>query len=273
MSLRFSILTVFVTSSFGVFVLPQIGQGQDKPTEFGIFASQREYFDFMGSFKSIAAENPELQPMIPLVNDIVLQRPIGWSQQKYGGVASRMGLLADKQIRQELELVDEQYERLQTANRQVESRMAQRLQKLDFKNMDPQAIRDAIEKVQVTANSELDQVLLPHQLKRLRQLLLQRQLQFRRLVELLINAPLKEQLQIDDRQSEDLLEADREIQQELEKKIAELRREAHDKLIRKLKPDQQKKFRDLMGELLEITKPGNTSKKPRAGRNKSKAKD
>ena len=251
-----------------VLVLPQFGLTQDKQNEFGIFATRQDYYDFMGEFKSAAGGDPEMELMIPLVNDIVLQRPVGWSQEKYGGAASQMGLLSDMSIRKELELVDEQYERLKSANEQVQQAMSEKLRSIDFSKLDPSAIRDEIRKIQAASVSELNGFLLPHQLKRLRQLSIQRQLRVRRLVDLLTNNPLKDELEIDPRQSEDLLKMDRKIQKELEQQIAKLRREAQEKLLRQLKPQQQKKFRSIVGELKELAFPNQANKKSQKSRAK-----
>ena len=78
----------------------------------GIFDSGRDYDEFMRAVKTSAAQNPEMRPLIAMLNDIALGKPVGSTSKQYGIESSVMGLLADPSIRQELEMVDSQYEEL-----------------------------------------------------------------------------------------------------------------------------------------------------------------
>ena len=95
---------------------PVLTIGQEKKEDdgpVGIFDSRDEYSQFMGSAKRTAwgeGGSPELQAMIPLLNDIALNRPVGSTSQQFSGGASLMGLIGNPRVREDLEIVDEQYE-------------------------------------------------------------------------------------------------------------------------------------------------------------------
>lgn len=227
-------------------------KGGDGPV--GIFESRNEYHEFMGSFKSAARGNPEMQSMIPLINDIVLDQPIGWTGAKYGGATSGLGLLSNEGVRESVEMVDDQYEELQKLNSQIQKRMAEQIRDFDFTGKSKEEIGEQLKKMQAEANEELESLLLPHQTERLRQISLQTQLRRRTLGQLLTSDPVKSDLEITDPQAEKLLDDEKEIEEELEKQIAKLQAEAREKLISKLNPEQKEKAKDLIGELFDFSK-------------------
>lgn len=218
--------------------------------EYGIFQTQEEYHRFMGSVKRSAAGNPQMEGMVELINDVVLGRPIGSTNKKFGGNGSTLGLLSDPKVRAELEMVDGQYEELQKLNAEIQRRAAEQLRGIDFENS--KNLMQQIQRIREQADNELSSVLLPHQTKRLRQIQSQSQLRRRSLAELLTSPPLRFELQISDRQKEELLQAEQELEAELAAKIAELRSEARDKLIQRLNRTQQRQVDEIFGEAFEF---------------------
>lgn len=228
----------------------------------GIFSSKSEYLEFIGSAKKVAYGpngTPELQAMIPLLNDIALNKPIGFTADKYDSQASTVGLLANKTIRSEIEMVDHQYEELKKVNARIQARVSREIRGLDFSKTE--TITTRIKSIRDRAQKELDAVLLPHQVKRLRQIHLQSQLRRRSLVDVITTDPLKVELKISDSQSEMLKKEEAKIQSELEEKIAELQAEARTKLLSKLKPDQKKQVDELVGDSFEFALSDKRSKK------------
>ena len=77
----------------------------------------------MGGLKSM--RDPEINSMLPALNDMMLGRPIGKTAQQYDlGGSPVMTLLADKRIRKELEVVDDQVDEIKHLNRQLQERLS-----------------------------------------------------------------------------------------------------------------------------------------------------
>lgn len=231
---------------------------QDEQT-YGIFATQDQYYQFMGDIKREGADNPELMAMVPMINDIVLGQPIGSTGQKYNATNSTLGLLSNANVRKELEMVDDQYEDLKRANEEIQQRAAEQLRELDLSDIKSAtaqilAIRDQSE-------NDLQATLLPQQMKRLRQLVAQNQLRRLSLVEILTREPMKSNFAITDRQGDDLKEQEIQIEAELEKQIAELRENARKKLLNVLNSRQQKEVEEWIGESFEFQNESNKSQR------------
>ena len=232
---------------------PALGQKEaedDGPV--GIFGSGAEYDQFMSNAKQAAygpGGNPELQAMIPMLNDIALAKPFGWTNQQYGGQGSTLDLLSDEKVRAELEMMDEQYEDMQRMNEEVQQRVAEQIRNLDFS--DRENLASKIREIRDQATEDLNSVLLPHQMDRLTQMQARSQLRYRSLAEVLTSNPLKSQLEITDEQAEELREAEEEIEQELAEEIANLRARARERLIGRLKRDQQEQIEEIFGDLTE----------------------
>lgn len=232
----------------------------------GIFQSGAEYDQFMGRAKQTAYGpngSAELKAMIPMLNDIALNRPIGWSNKKYGGQGSSLGLLSNSRVREELEMMDDQYKDLQKMNEEVQRRAGEQLRSLDFKDRDN--LVSQIRKIREQAENDLKSVLLPHQMERLGQIRAQSRLRNRSFVEVITSEPLKSDLEISDEQSTDLRETEREIEEELEQEIAELREKARKRLLSKLKRSQKEKVEEIFGDAFDFGR-GEKEKTPRKAR-------
>lgn len=219
----------------------------------GIFENRSEYDSFMTGVKQAAygeGGNPELQAMVPMLNDIALNRPIGWTANEFGikgGVEdSNLGLLADADVRDALDMMDDQYEQLQQLNADVQKRASERILSLDFS--DRENLLDKIRAIREQAARDLGGVLLPHQIERLNQIRMQSELQRRSLVDVLTSNPVKQQLEITDAQSLELKRSEKEIKEELEREIEKLRTKARQKLISKLNPTQKEAIEKMLGD-------------------------
>ena len=231
--------------------LGQKGGSDDGPV--GIFSTGQEYDQFMGSAKELAYGpdgSPELRAMIPMLNDIALNRPIGWTNQKYGGPGGTLDLLSDQKVRQELEMMDDQYEELQRMNEEVQKRAGEQLRGLDFNDRD--SLVRQIRKIREQAEKDLNSVLLPHQLDRLKQLRAQSRLRNRSFIDVITSEPLKSELEISDEQSGELKQAEQEIEEELAREIAELREKARTRLLSKLKKSQREEVEEIFGDMFDF---------------------
>ena len=237
---------------------------EESEGSYGIFANQDEYYQFMASVKREGANNPELMAMVPMLNDIVLGQPIGSTGKRYDVADGTLGLLSDESVRKELEMVDEQFADLQKANEEIQKRVAQQLRELDLTDMKTAA--QQILAIRDQSENDLQSTLLPHQMKRLRQIVAQNQLRRRSLIELLISEPWKTQLEISDDQAVKLRKTEKEIQEELEREIAELREKAQKRLLRVLKNKQQQQVEELIGDVFEFQKPNFEKGRGKRGR-------
>ncbi len=119
---------------------------------------------------------------------------------------------------------------------------------------------EQVRRIRDQSREDLQNVLLPHQLTRLRQLNAQSQLKWRSLTDVLISEPLKSQLEITDRQADELKAAEQAIEEDLAREIAKLRAKARERLISKLKRAQRKQVDEIFGDEFEFSDPS-TSKK------------
>ena len=234
--------------AFLSFLAPGYVFGQDEKSaeSYGIFENRDQYYQFMRGIKVEGANNPELMSLVPMINDVVLGKPIGSTGRQYDSLNSTIGLLSDKAVREELEMVDEQYQELVAANQEIQKQAAEQLREIDLSDMKLAtqqilAIRDQSEK-------NLQATLLPHQMQLLRAINARRQLRYRSLAEILTSEPMKSELQVSDKQSEKLLTAEQKIEKELEQQIADLRRKARDKLLGHLKSDQKARVQEIFGD-------------------------
>lgn len=218
---------------------------QDKTESYGIFETQQEYFEFMGSVKQAGATNPELMSMVSMINDVVLLQPFGSTSKAYGSANGTLGLLADESVRKELEMLDSQFDEIKVANDEIQRQFAQRLRELDLSDMD--AAAKQILALRSEAENELQATLLPHQMKRLRQLAARNQLQRQSLVDIITSDPMKTQLSISAAQAKELKAQEKKLQEDLQRQIAELRAKAHKQLLSTLKSDQRKQVEEIFG--------------------------
>lgn len=233
---------VLVSLSFAQKVEPR------EDGSYGIFNSVQEYSSFMGSAKEVAygpEGTAEMRAIIPMLNDIALDRPVGWTANNYNLQASDVGMLSDKAIRNELEMADYQYNQLQKLSAQAQKDAAAQIRDLDFGDNN---WLDQLRQIRAQAKSQLDSVLLTHQKERLRQIRMQSQIRRLTLVEILTNDPVKTKLEITDNQTTELRKTEKEIEKELEEEIAKLREKAREKLLSKLTSEQQKQVEQMLGQ-------------------------
>lgn len=235
-------------------------KGGDGPV--GIFSNAGEYDQFMRTAKGLAyGENgtPEMKAMIPMLNDMVLNRPVGWTANKYGGQSSSLGMLSNSKVRQELEIVDDQYKELQELNAEIQRKAAERIKEIDLS--DSGNMFSQLQKIRGEAIAEMEDLLLPHQKERLKQLRMQSQLRRKTLVEILTSDPVKTDLEITDEQSDELRDEEKKIQEDLEKEIAKLREKAKNRLLSKLKKKQREEVESMLGETFDFGKEDPKSKR------------
>ncbi len=232
---------------------------------YGIFQTQQEYHQFMGGLKRI--DDPQIRAMIPAINDAVLGRPIGWTNERYGLKSGNnmMDMLSNPKIRAELDMVDDQYQKMQNKYSDLRKQMAKQIRDIDFSNS--KNALESLRKITGDAQREVHGVLLPHQKKRLAQLRVQHLLNRKSLAAILTTDPVASKLEVTEDQKAELLKSEQEIEKELEREIAELRKKAREKLLRKLRSSQRKQFEEMVGDQFDFGEP---KKKTRQDKTKRK---
>jgi hypothetical protein len=188
-----------------------------------------------------------------------------------GGGIPGMGtveLLRQDAVRKELELLDDQVANLEKLGEEIREMMRDAISRFREGRESDQAggppdMRQLIQSVQTRSQARLGEILLPHQMKRLQQLAMQARLRGGGFA--MLSPEVGEQLGINEQQREQLREKAQGIEADLRKKIAELRRQAQDELIALLTPEQQAKYRELLGEPFEFPAPQRPQRRPQEG--------
>jgi hypothetical protein len=112
-------------------------------------------------------------------------------------------------------------------------------------------IRERLQTIQQDSEKRLSDVLMPHQIERLKQIELQSRLQ-RQGASALTSDELAQQLGLSAGQQEQLQARAEEVEQEMEQKIVQLRLEARQKLLEVLTAEQRQKLEAMMGSTIEL---------------------
>jgi Spy/CpxP family protein refolding chaperone len=174
----------------------------------------------------------------------------------FGGGGGVLGLLYRDDVRQDLQLVDEQQEKVDALADEIRTELQEEMRDM-FRGMQDlsdeerqqqfEKIRERMEDVNADAEKRLKKVLLPHQFDRLKQIDVQMRVR-QQGAEALTSGALAETLDLTDSQRERLEERAAEVEQELQEKIGQLRIEARNKLLDVLTAEQRAKLESLMGD-------------------------
>jgi len=158
-------------------------------------------------------------------------------------------LLRRSDVRKELELSDRQIEELEGLNGGRGEQMRELFSGLRGLSREGQAekLRDAVAKAGEETQKRINDILLPHQSKRLNQLAVQYRLRGGT-SRTLSNDTIADELGITDKQKEKIQEKSNELQSELNEKIAELRKEMQEELLRELTPKQRQAWKKMIGD-------------------------
>lgn len=169
-----------------------------------------------------------------------------------GGAFGAMGLLDNEEVRKELEIVDEQVEKLQALRDKLREEMREQFSGLrelsdDERRARFEGMREKMETRMKEVQKEVDDVLLPQQRERLQQINLQQRLQRSGTVEGLTSGELAETLGITPEQKADMEERAKAAEKELQEKIAKAREEAREKVLAGLTAEQKEKIKKMIG--------------------------
>lgn len=181
----------------------------------------------------------------------------GFGGRGGGGIT---GLLQSEDVRAEVEVTDDQMADLQAMGEDLRDEMRSMFQ--DMRDLSPeerqerfQSMREEMEDIRAEAEDRMSDILLPHQMARLKEIELQQQVQ-RGGLQGALRGPLAEELGITDEQREELMAKAQELQQEMQEKIAQLRKDAEEELMQVLTPEQQSKLKSMMGTEFQMEQRG-----------------
>jgi type VI protein secretion system component VasK len=111
-------------------------------------------------------------------------------------------------------------------------------------------MRELSQKAQQDLEAEIGKILLPHQMKRAKQLAVQ--LRLRGGVRSMLGDQVAQDLSLTEDQKEKLRAKSEQLEEQLRKKLAELRSQAQNELLQELTPAQRAKWKEMVGEPFEF---------------------
>lgn len=163
-------------------------------------------------------------------------------------------LLNQKKTRDALEIVDFQIEKLALLQKERRPWWDEEMAKLQKKHGSTPTIQEAQEMdrqseaiIRQRVRKRVEEILLPHQIKRLDELSAQEVKKRNGTRGLLSTDWLKSKLEISDEQSKRIAERVKKEQENFTKQIAELKKRAEDNVLQELTAKQQRMYRELVG--------------------------
>jgi Spy/CpxP family protein refolding chaperone len=184
--------------------------------------------------------------------------------QPWGGntLAQAIYWLSYDQMVQELDILPDQKEQLDKLRLGAQTRMSEAYKSIDFKDVPPERrsakYNEVIQRVNEETAKEVEKILLPHQIRRLKQIMTQTrlaQLGYGGGAAALGGDELAAELGLTDEQLAELKKKEEEVRQDLQKKTQEfykkLQEESREKMFSVLTAAQRKKLDELIGEKFE----------------------
>ena len=192
----------------------------------------------------------------PMALSPALGQNMAFSLSRPGGAgawANSINWLNDQNLLDELEIIDEQREQLQSFRDEITTKRSDYFK--SFRSVEQskrgEFMREFGELLSADIDKRVGEILMPHQKKRLEQVQLQTRMRSMGISALSRGTLIKE-LGITDDQLEELRKKQQEVQEELRKKIEELQKNAQKEVISVLTDSQQKKIHEMIGEEYEF---------------------
>lgn len=169
-----------------------------------------------------------------------------------GGGGDLFGLLNNESVQKELEIVPSQLEDIRELGQEMRDSMRDIFQGMRNASEDErQEMFDKLRTAREDVEKDLEKVLMPAQLERLKQIQVQQQSRGRGGMSF-SNPRIVEALGLSEAQLADMREKAEELQTEMRAKLEELRKQADDELLQMLTPEQQKKWKEMVGDPFEM---------------------
>ena len=212
--------------------------------------------------------NVSLFACLLLSSLFVLHADTTWAQGPGGGGFIGRGgggfgfnggadLLRNDQVRKELELVDDQVQKLEKLGEEFRNQMREMFSGL--RDLDESERRAKFEEIRGKMQTEgeamqakIDEILLPHQRDRLNQIRLQMQLRRSGTSGALSSDRVADALGLSDDQKTRLREVQEKVDRELREKVEQLREEGRNEILEVLTAEQRSKWQELVGDQFEL---------------------
>lgn len=169
-----------------------------------------------------------------------------------GGGTDLFGLLNNESVQKEIEIVPSQMDDIRELNQEMRSSMGDMFRGMrDASEEERQEMFDKLRSAREDMEKDLSKILMPAQMQRLKQIQVQQQASGRGGLSI-TNGRIAEELGLSEDQIADLRDKAEELQTEMREKLAQLRKDADDELLKLLTPEQQKKWKEMVGEPFEL---------------------
>ncbi len=183
------------------------------------------------------------------------------AQRDFGSVGNKMRFLGNPEVQSELELLDEQktdIESIQSEARNLYrnafSGMREKMEGLDASEREAlmNEIRGNIETEMEGISKKVEDVLVPHQVERLEQIVLQSQIRRGGTSSLMDNEAFRKKVGLTEDEAKKLKEKEEQVRKDIEEKIKKIREDAQDEILSVLPAAKKEKIKELIGETFEM---------------------
>lgn len=167
-------------------------------------------------------------------------------------------MLTSPEIQTELDVVGDQREQIMKLQQDYSARIREQIEAMRKNNFAPEKagnIQQTIADLQAQQRRDIEELLHPRQRERLNQLAMQAKMKSMGAVSTLADKKVLEDLGITEEQIAKMREKAKELNKELEEKIAKLREETQQALLGELTKEQRTKLESMIGDKFEFPKP------------------
>jgi len=173
------------------------------------------------------------------------------------GAPDVFSLAQNGDVQKEIELVDDQLEQLKKINSDFSKRIQEKMAEMkdDKGNFDiakARSLSAMMKELNEEKQAKMQDVFLPHQFERLRQISLQTQMRRSGETNMLANKEVVEALGLSDEQLKKLKEKAKELKAEMDEEIKQLKEKARKSLFKELTSDQRDKLKSMLGNDFEL---------------------
>lgn len=195
----------------------------------------------------------------------------GWGR---GGGGNKMEYLANEEIQKELDLLDDQVKDLGDIRDEARNMFRDQFSGMreKFANTSPEEreemmreMRSKMEEKMKGITQKMEDILVPHQLERLDQIVMQQTMRRGGTTAMVDNDTFRDKVGLTDAEAAKLKEKEAEVQKELEEQIKKLREEARDKVLSVLPAAKQAKVKEILGASFEMTQQARGGRGGRGG--------
>lgn len=168
------------------------------------------------------------------------------------------GLLSNASVREELKLTELQYEGVKAVQKASQDNMQKMISSMMANSaggnriqLNGGSFKEIMAENQEQAEAALEEILLPPQMERVRQLAYQVEVENEGMGESLINGRLGKEIGVFENQKQSLTDAALKIDAETKAAIAQIKAAARKRLLAELSPDQRKAAEALLGEYFD----------------------